>query len=85
MKTLVEARSKVFSDLFRCPCCGAAQFAAEKSDALESVTFACTASFYLPAGGQIGVSQECPRPSYVAIAYMEEQAARLVGPRKAVH
>lgn len=80
--TLAEARSRIFADLSSCPVCGAAQFAAEKSDVFESLTFRCTAAFFVETGGQFAVSQECPRPSYVAIRHLERQAEDLA--RKAV-
>lgn len=78
MKTLLQARTDIMRKLSRCPVCGAQPFAAERCDGLESVTFVCTATFFLRDGAKISVSQECPGPSYVAIDALEKEAADLL-------
>jgi len=74
MKTIAQTRSAVMAKLACCPCCAAPQLTAEKSDVLETITFHCSAAFYLAEGATIGVSQVCPAPSHVAVRAMEKQA-----------
>ena len=78
MKTIAQARSEIFSKLACCPCCAAPLLSAEKSDVLETITFHCSAAFYLSDGATVGVSNVCPAPSHVAVQTLEHDALRLV-------
>lgn len=74
---ITSARSAVMAQLFHCPVCGAVPMGAEKSDNLETIEFACDASFYLQTGSIIAISRICGAPSHVAVHQLEKQAAAL--------
>lgn len=74
---LEDAREKVFRDLKCCPCCAAEIVSVDKSDACETIEFACEAAVFRLAGSAPGISRVCPSSSYVAIAGLEREAARL--------